>query len=71
MKDIIIGIVLAIPFIATHACNEKSASPRDYEYERYCDSLYIYDEDYYFDVLEETDEYQDYIKEHGAWWNQD
>lgn len=41
---------------------------RDVEYERYCDSIYFNDVDYYNDVLVETDEYQDYIDEHREWW---
>lgn len=46
----------------------KNNSTRDYKYEHYCDSIYEVNPDYYFDVLMETDEYQNYIDEHGEWW---
>lgn len=46
----------------------KNNSTRDYNYEHYCDSIYENNPDYYLDVLVETDEYQDYINEHGEWW---
>ena len=41
---------------------------RDLEYEYYCDSIYIANPNYYYDVLVETDEYQQYIEKHGVWW---
>lgn len=41
---------------------------RDYEWESYCDSIWDNDKDYYLDVLMETSKYQDYIYEHGKWW---
>lgn len=46
----------------------KNNSTRDYNYEWYCDSIYHANEDYYFDVLMETNEYQNYINKHGQWW---
>ena len=46
----------------------KNNSTRDYKFEHYCDSIYEVDPDYYFDVLVETDKFQNYIDEHGEWW---
>lgn len=46
----------------------KNNSTRDYQYEHYCDSIYEVNPDYYLDVLVETDEFQNYIDEHGEWW---
>lgn len=77
MKNKIIAITFfAIAFIlgACMAKNDsktftiKNNSTRDYNYEHYCDSIYENNPDYYLDVLVETDEYQDYIDEHGEWW---
>lgn len=45
----------------------KNNDIRDYKYEHYCDSIYEIDLDYYLDVLVETDEFQNYIDEHGEW----
>lgn len=42
---------------------------RDYTYEAYCDSIWEADPNYYQDVLVETDEYCNYIDEHGEWWD--
>lgn len=46
----------------------KNNDTRDYEFEHYCDSIYEVNPDYYLDVLVETDEFQNYIDEHGEWW---
>lgn len=46
----------------------KNNSTRDYKFEHYCDSIYEVNPDYYLDVLVETDEFQNYIDEHGEWW---
>lgn len=46
----------------------KNNSTRNYKFEHYCDSIYEVNPDYYFDVLVETDEFQNYIDEHGEWW---
>lgn len=46
----------------------KNNSTRDYKFEHYCDSIYEVNPDYYFDVLVETDEFQNYIDKHGEWW---
>lgn len=48
--------------------NRSNDTTRDYKYEHYCDSIYEANPDYYFDVLVETDEFQNYIDEHGEWW---
>lgn len=42
----------------------------DYAYEAYCDSMYENDTDYYLDVIEESEKYQDYIEKHGEWWKE-
>lgn len=46
----------------------KNNDTRDYKYEHYCDSIYEINPDYYLDVLVETDEFQNYLEEHGEWW---
>lgn len=46
----------------------KNNSTRDYKFEHYCDSIYEVNPDYYLDVLIETDKFQNYIDEHGEWW---
>ena len=46
----------------------KNDSTRDYKFEHYCDSIYEVNQDYYLDVLIETDKFQDYIDKHGKWW---
>lgn len=45
-------------------------STRNYKYEDYCDSVFVADPDYYFDVLVETDEFQRYTNEHGKWYSE-
>lgn len=76
-EGIIQGIIVALLGIAAFvgaisATNNSNNilfdSTRDYEYEHYCDSIWVNDPDYYKDVLQETDEYQDYIDIHGEWW---
>ena len=47
----------------------RNNSTIDYKFEHYCDSIYEVNPDYYFDVLVETDEFQDYIEKHGQWWD--
>ena len=66
MKTIVI-IVIAILGIAFAGCETTKVS-RDLAYEAYCDSIWDNDEDYYLDVLEESDEYQTYIETNGIWW---
>ena len=48
--------------------NRSNDTTRDINYEHYCDSIWITNPDYYLDVLVETDEFQNYIDEHGEWW---
>lgn len=66
-------IYLSIATVAIVAL--ESAKPtkvvdntRDSKYEQYCDSIWEADPIYYSEVLMETDEYQDYLEEHGKWW---
>lgn len=47
----------------------KNNNNRDIEYEHYCDSIWIVNPEYYNDVLVESDEFQNYIDEHGQWWD--
>lgn len=69
--------ILLCSFVAlgTISCIKVSAesniekSPRNLQYENYCDSIWNTDKEYYLDILSETDEYQLYIAEHGEWWN--
>lgn len=73
---VLASVCIGLPIIYTIANNTsdnktftiRNNNTRDYDYEHYCDSLYIVNPDYYFDVLVETDEFQDYIEEHGEWW---
>lgn len=46
----------------------SNVSTRDYNYEHYCDSMYYVNQDYYFDVIVESDKFNDYIEQHGEWW---
>lgn len=48
----------------------KEKNNRDYEYERYLDSVYITNPDYYFDVVVETDKFQDYINAHKDYYDE-
>lgn len=65
---IVFGISITISYIrATNSSNIDTT--RDYKYEHYCDSIFDSNPDYYIDVLVETDKYQDYVKNHGEWWN--
>lgn len=71
---LILGAIigLSITFLTDSFDNKpytiKNNSTRDYKYEHYCDSIYEVNPDYYLDVLVETDEFQNYIDEHGEWW---
>lgn len=76
-EGIIQGIIVALLGIAAFvgavsATNNSNNilfdNTRDYEYEHYCDSIWTNDPDYYKDVIQETDEYQEYIDIHGEWW---
>ena len=70
MKTIILSTV-ALVAIATVGCEPTKVADnnRDLAYEAYCDSIWEANPDYYHDVLVETDEYCNYIDEHGEWWN--
>lgn len=69
---VVCGIGLVLASIIYPNTNKtfviKNNDTRDYKYEHYCDSIYEVDPDYYFDVLVETDKFQNYIEEHGQWW---
>ncbi len=67
----IISLCLGIATINSNnkTCVAKSDNTRDYAYERYCDSIYAANPDYYLDVLVETDKFQSYLNEHGKWWD--
>lgn len=69
MKHLFI-VVLAILGIAFAGCQSTKVADdsRDTIFEAYCDSVYRVNPDYYLDVLCETDEYCNYIEEHGEWW---
>lgn len=76
VNDIVLVILLGLfAFIGVYSCKKPASNidyyynvPRNYEYEKYCDSIWVADPDYYLDVLVETDEFQEYIEIHGAWW---
>ena len=71
---IILTLLAIISILGVYITNNnskifiKNNSTRDYNYEHYCDSIYEVNPDYYLDVLIETDEFQNYIDEHGEWW---
>ena len=69
MKHLFI-VALAILGIAFAGCQSTKVADdsRDTIFEAYCDSVYRVNPDYYLDVLCETDEYCNYIEEHGEWW---
>ena len=74
INSIIIVCLLALAAFAGVAMGEPTMNKaiennRNYEYEYYCDSLWIVNPDYYNDVLIETDEYQQYIDQNGQWWD--
>lgn len=50
--------------------NNKINEQRDYEYEHYCDSIWENNPDYYFDVIMESYQYEQYIEKHGEWWKE-
>lgn len=78
---ILFGAILTISLTSCIVCCQQSTTTpsynaivkydttRDYKYEHYCDSIYNVNPDYYHDVLVETDSFQNYIEEHGEWWN--
>ena len=67
MKNLFI-LALVILGIAIAGCScTKTANTRDYDYERYCDSIWENNPNYYLDVLVEGDEYQNYIEQNGEW----
>lgn len=68
MKKYFPFIVIAVAAVAMWCMPTSVASNRDYEFEHYCDSIWDADPDFYMDVLEETDYYQDYIELNGKWW---
>lgn len=69
MKNIIIFIITVVAMVMMGCQPTKVAEDiRDYAYEAYCDSIYEADPDYYLDVLAESDEYCNYLEEHGEWW---
>ena len=76
-NSIIIVLLLAVASaIGVYSAYENSKTftvrnndTRNYQYEHYCDSIYEVNPNYYLDVLVETDEFQNYIDEHGEWWN--
>ena len=71
MKKTIILSIVALVAIATVGCKPTKVANnnRDLAYEAYCDSIWEANPEYYHDVLVETDEYCNYIDEHGEWWN--
>lgn len=66
---IISSIICCKPTATSGKVITTSNTTRDYQYEHYCDSIYDTNPDYYHDVLVETDSFQNYIEEHGEWWN--
>ena len=72
MKQILIYVVIVAATIAAWCLPTPVADEsRDYEYEHYCDSVWMSNPDYYLDVLAESDEYCEYVDAHGEWWCED
>lgn len=68
MKNIIFYIVAIVAIVAMGCTPTSVSETRDLEFEAYCDSIWEADPNYYYDVLEESDEYQIYIEINGEWW---
>lgn len=68
MKKITLFIAIAVAAVVMGSCSTKESN-RDYAYEAYCDSIWNADENYYLDVLVESNEYCNYIEKHGEWWH--
>lgn len=67
-----VGLLIAALVLVSLIFTSKPAkAERDYQYEEYCDSIFFNDKDYYYNVLVETDEYQNYMETHGQWWEED
>lgn len=67
---VFLRVIVAIMIIMKYqhgSSGIKNNESRDFAYEEYCDSIFIVNPNYYYDVLVETDEYKQYIKEHGIW----
>lgn len=67
MKSLIF-LAMSIIFMGIAGAHSTKVSNRDLAYEAYCDSIWEANPDYYLDVIMESDEYCDYIEEHGKWW---
>lgn len=73
MKGFIICVscfILLSLIECSYTSNSKKNLERNYQYEAYCDSIWDADKDFYLDVLAETQEYQDYLEQHGEWWHE-
>lgn len=70
MKPFLLCALAAIAASCTGG-SKDSCQSRDLDYERYCDSIWESNPDYYNDVLSESDEYISYIKANGSWWKED
>lgn len=69
LTSLVIGLLgLIVLLCITISCSCTTDTTRDYVYEAYCDSIWENNPDYYLDCLVETNEYQQYIKQHGYWW---
>lgn len=67
----IIGIIAIIAIFASTQCTKTETPKRDFSYEAYCDSIWENDKNYWYDVLIETDTFQQYIDSNGQWWEDD
>lgn len=71
MKKLIYSVCVFVSLSTVSCVNTQNNIQRDYEYERYCDSIWYADKDYYMDILVESDEYQKYMEIHGQWWDEE
>ena len=68
IEQIIFLIAIAY-LVPDEKCNcDYCNDTRDYDYEHYCDSIWITNPDYYLDVLTETDNFKNYVEKYGQWW---
>jgi hypothetical protein len=71
-KLIIASIVAIVVIILGSSLPNKADivdKSRNLHYEHYCDSIWENNPSYYNDVIAESDEYLEYIEEHGEWWD--
>lgn len=67
MKKIFLFIAITVAVIAVGCCSTKMDT-RDYAYEAYCNDIWENFPEYYDSVLMYDEEYNQYVLEHGEFW---